>query len=78
MGFGARHANRVVGLKKNVDSNGVERMRYMYPQKKGFEHEKTGYFVRKDAEGRFLDIDGSVIPDGPLQITLRHLFDTSL
>lgn len=61
-----------------IDDNGVERMRYMYPQKRGqFPHEQAGYFVRQDAQGRFLDIDGAIIPDGDLQITLRHIFDTS-
>jgi hypothetical protein len=64
---------------KIVDANGTERIRYMYPQKKGFyPHERTGYFVRQDEAGRFLDIDGRVIPDGLDQITLRHLPDTSL
>ncbi len=62
---------------KIIDGNGTERMRYMYPQKTGFPHERAGYFVRQDAQGRFLDIDGSVIPDGDLQITLRHIFDSS-
>lgn len=63
---------------KIVDENNIERMRYMYPQKEGkYLHEQAGYFVRQDAKGRFLDIDGSIIPDGPEQITLRHLFDTS-
>lgn len=63
---------------KIVDSNKTERMRYMYPQKRAkFPHEKAGYFVRKDAQGRYLDIDGAIIPDGDKQVTLRHLFDTS-
>ena len=62
-----------------IDDNGIERMRYMYPQKNAkFVHEQTGYFVRQNADKKFLDIDGSIIPDGPDQITLRHLFDTSL
>lgn len=63
---------------KIVDENGVERIRYMRPDKNGkFHHEQTGYFVRQDEHGRFLDIDGNVIPDGPAQITLRHIPDTS-
>jgi hypothetical protein len=41
-------------------------------------NQKTGYFVRRDADGNFLDIDGAIIPPGPDQITLRHIFDTSL
>lgn len=64
---------------KILDDNGVERIRYMYPQKNGkFLHERAGYFVRQNANGDFLDIDGSIIPPGPDLITLRHIFDTSL
>ena len=60
------------------DQDGIERLRYMRPNKNGqFSHQKTGYFVLRDAQGRFLDIDGEIIPDGPLQITLQHLFDSA-
>ncbi len=63
---------------KILDENGVERMRYMFPQKNGkFPHEKGGYFIRRNANGDFLDIDGSIIPLGPDLITLQHIFDTS-
>lgn len=64
---------------KILDENAVERMRYMFPQRNGkFPHERAGYFVRQNANGDFLDIDGSIIPPGPDLITFRHIFDTSL
>ncbi len=60
---------------KLVDENGVERLRFMYPNKRGrFFHEKTGYFHRKDQFGNYLDIDGNVVPpDHPLFDQLTHI-----
>ncbi len=62
-----------------LDENNVERIRYMRPDKNGkFLHEQTGYFDRKNADGKFMDIDGLIIPDGPDLITLQHIFATDL
>jgi hypothetical protein len=64
---------------KLVDENGVERYRYMYPNKNGkYPHEKSGYVVRKNADGDFLDIDGKVLPKNELLETLKHLYPTWL
>ncbi len=47
-----------------VDETGVERLRYMYPNKNGlFVHELTGYFRRMNEAGQFLDISGNVVDE---------------
>jgi RHS repeat-associated protein len=47
-----------------VDENGIERLRYMYPDKNGrFVHEKTGYFRWTDGHGSPLDRYGNVVRD---------------
>lgn len=47
---------------KFVDENGIERIRYMYPQKDArWAHERTGYFRRMNEKGQFLDMHGNVV-----------------
>lgn len=47
---------------KMVDENGIERLRYMYPDKNGFWlHERTGYFRRLNEKGEWLDVHGKVV-----------------
>ena len=46
-----------------IDENGVERYRYMHPDKNGrFPHEKTGYWRVQNELGEFLDEFGNVVP----------------
>lgn len=49
---------------KLVDKNGIERVRYMYPVKKGipkWERMKDGYWRRQDADGNALDESGNIV-----------------
>ncbi len=65
---------------KLVDENGVERFRYMYPNKTNpkYPHERTGYICRQNANGEWIDIDGVPIRhiDPDVVNTLRHLLPT--
>ena len=60
---------------RQIDENGVERVRYMYPKKNGkWAHEETGYFRRQNANGEFLDMHGNVVPQtDPLFHVKTHI-----
>jgi hypothetical protein len=60
---------------KLVDENGVERVRYMYPQKRArWAHEETGYFRRMNEKGEFLDMHGNVVAEtDPLFHVKTHI-----
>ena len=57
------------------DSNGVDRIRYMRPQK-GFHvfgRKNNGYWRRQNSDGNYLDVQGSLV-DPSLYTTNRDLF----
>jgi hypothetical protein len=58
-----------------VDENGVERIRYMYPNPEGrFYHQQTGYFRRINPDGQYLDMHGNVVPEtDPLFHVKTHI-----
>lgn len=55
-----------------VDGNGLERLRYMYPNRDArFYHQQKGYFRWYDETGQSLDMFGNVVPDGAIE--LNHI-----
>ncbi|MBU8898062.1 hypothetical protein KRR26_20815 [Corallococcus sp. M34] len=62
-----------------LDSNGVERLRFMRPNGKNpsasqWSRQSNGYFRWKDAADNFLDVDGAVVsPEHPGFQELTHI-----
>jgi hypothetical protein len=65
---------------KLVDENGIERVRYMYPDKNSkWYHGKTGYFRRQDAAGNWLDEAGNIVSESnPLFNQLTHIVPSGI